>query len=194
MSPRGVAITGVRERLFEAAERLLAREGTAGLTSRAVTSEAGCAKGILHSHFDDLDDFVAQLVVHRLQQVAETVGDLPARAGRGSVGENLTEAAVVLLDAPGGPALAALALTRPGAAARIRDAWQHSASGFDTFEGSLTAYLQAEQRLGRVPADQDCAALALAVTGTTHHLLMTTWHDSADPHERIRQVVRALLP
>jgi AcrR family transcriptional regulator len=194
MSPRGVAITGVRERLFEAAERILAREGPSGLTSRAITGEAGCAKGVLHSHFADLDDFVAQLVVHRFELVIRTVGDLSARAGQGSVGGNLAEAAVVLLDAPGGPALAAIALTRPGAAARIRDIWQQSPSGFDTFEGTLAAYLQAEQRLGRVPAGQDCAAVALALTGTIHHLLMTTWHGSADPHERIRSVVRALLP
>lgn len=43
--PTGVAIRDVREQLFAAAERVLLRDGPSALTSRAVTSEAGCAKG-----------------------------------------------------------------------------------------------------------------------------------------------------
>ncbi|PYC83204.1 TetR family transcriptional regulator [Streptomyces tateyamensis] len=192
MSPRGVAIAGVRERLFDAAERILGRDGPGALTSRAVTSEAGCAKGILHSHFTDLDDFVAQLVLRRFQQLGEAVAALPALAGEGVVGEHLTAAALLLLDSPG-PALAALALTRPAASARIREAWERGAPSFDTFEDSLAAYLRAEQQLGRVPAARDCGALALAVAGTTHHLLMTAWPGGPEPRERIRQVVAALM-
>jgi AcrR family transcriptional regulator len=191
MSPRGVPITGVRERLFEAATRVLAREGPAGLTSRAVTAEADCAKGVLHSHFADLDDFVAQLVLLRFAQLGHAVAALPARAGTDTVSANLTAAAALLLGSPG-PALTALALSRPGAAARIRAAWEQGAPGFEAFEGSLTSYLQAEQRLGRVPATRDCAALALALTGTTHHLLMTTWPEGPDPLARIEHLIGTL--
>jgi AcrR family transcriptional regulator len=46
--PTGVAIRDVREQLFDAAERVLLRDGPAALTSRAVTDEAGVAKGVLH--------------------------------------------------------------------------------------------------------------------------------------------------
>ena len=53
--PTGVAHPRVREHLFEAAERVLLREGPSALTSRAVTTEAGCAKGVLHRHFADFD-------------------------------------------------------------------------------------------------------------------------------------------
>ena len=56
--PTGVAIRDVRQQLFAAAERVLLRDGPSGLTSRAVTAEAGCAKGVLHRHFADFPLFV----------------------------------------------------------------------------------------------------------------------------------------
>jgi AcrR family transcriptional regulator len=46
--PTGVAFSDARVRLFDAAERVLLRDGPNALTSRAVTTEAGCAKGVLH--------------------------------------------------------------------------------------------------------------------------------------------------
>jgi AcrR family transcriptional regulator len=41
--PTGVALRDAREQLFAAAERVLLRAGPNGLTSRAVTAEAGVA-------------------------------------------------------------------------------------------------------------------------------------------------------
>jgi hypothetical protein len=49
--PTGVALPDPREQLFAAAERILRRAGPQALTSRALTTEAGCAKGVLHRHF-----------------------------------------------------------------------------------------------------------------------------------------------
>ncbi|WP_037606888.1 TetR/AcrR family transcriptional regulator [Streptacidiphilus rugosus] len=193
MSPRGVAIPDARERLFAAAERVLAREGPAGLTNRAVTEEAGCAKGLLYNHFADLDDFVARLVLDRFERIAAQVGPLPEQAGRGDVRENLAEAALTLLGA-NGPAIAAAAVSRNGVAERVRQAWAEGAPGPGAVEDAMARYLAAEQRLGRIPADTDGAMLALALAGTVHHLLM---HDSAQPADRqalIRRLVAALVP
>lgn len=190
MSPRGVAVTNVRQRLFEAAERVLAREGPSGLTNRAITGEAGVAKGLLYNHFADLDEFVAELVLDRFRGIAEQLAALPAQAGRADVTANLTSAALTLLGSHG-PALAAVALTRPGAARRVRDAWEGGSPGLAVVEDSLTAYLEAEKRLGRVAADTDSAMLALAIAGTVHHLLMTG-SAAADPRARVERLVAAL--
>ncbi|WP_030240325.1 TetR/AcrR family transcriptional regulator [Streptomyces sp. NRRL S-350] len=191
MSPRGVAIPDVRERLFAAAERVLAREGPAGLTNRAVTEEADCAKGLLYNHFVDLDDFVAQLVLDRFERVAAEVAPLAGRAGQGDVRENLAGAALAMLGATG-PVVAAVALSRRGVAQQVRAAWQAGAPGPDAVEDTLTRYLEAEQRLGRVRADSDCAMLALALAGTAHHLLMHG-HRSADGPALVRRLVAALV-
>ncbi|MFV8127014.1 hypothetical protein [Streptomyces syringium] len=64
-----------------------------------------------------------------------------------------------------------LATTRPAAALRTREGFQSGAPAFDAIQQAFTAYLEAEQRGGRLPADADPATLALV--GTTHYLLMT---------------------
>lgn len=193
MSPRGVATPDVRERLFAAAERVLAREGTAGLTNRAVTEEAGCAKGLLYNHFADLDDFVAQLVLDRFERIAAEVRSLPERAGQGDVRENLTGAVRTLLGT-NGPAIAAAALTRHAVADRVRRAWAAGAPGPGAVEEAVARYVESEQRLGRIPTDADGPMLALALAGTAHHLLM---HGSLRPEEHarlVRRLVTALVP
>ncbi|MGC4893881.1 TetR/AcrR family transcriptional regulator [Micromonospora sp. DT31] len=55
-----------RQQLFDAATRVLTRGGVAALTSRAVTDEAGVAKGVLHRHFADFDAFLVDLVLERI--------------------------------------------------------------------------------------------------------------------------------
>ena len=90
--PTGVHIRDVREQLFAAAERVLLRDGPNGLTSRAVTTEAGCAKGVLHRHFTDFDAFLAELVYDRVTRIElESIG-LRAAVGTGTVADNVTEA------------------------------------------------------------------------------------------------------
>ena len=64
--PTGVAIRDARAQLFDAAERIMLRGGPNALTSRAVTTEAGVAKGVLHRHFADFDTFLAELVEDRI--------------------------------------------------------------------------------------------------------------------------------
>ncbi|MEU9115293.1 TetR/AcrR family transcriptional regulator [Streptomyces sp. NPDC048483] len=191
MSPRGVAIPDVRERLFAAAEQVLAREGPGGLTGRAITTEAGCAKGLLNTHFAGLDEFIAELCLDRFARTARAAGELPARAGKDTIAENLLSVALVLLDSAG-PAAASLALTRPAAFLRVREALEGGAPGFAAVEEAVAAYLRAEQRLGRLAPDADTGAIALALVGTVHHLLMTGWSGAPDPRTQAERLVAML--
>jgi len=191
MSPRGVAIPDARERLFAAAERVLAREGPGALTSRAITVEAGCAKGLLHTHFAGLDEFVAELVLDRFTRTAQQAEALPTRAGQGTVAENLGTVALALLDSSG-PTIASLAMTRPAASARVRQALEAGAPGFGATQEAITAYLDAEQRLGRLIEGTDSTTVALAVVGTVHHLLMTGWAGAPDSREQVKRLVAML--
>src|SRR6201985_2927506 len=68
--PTGVGIRDPRGQLFDAAERVLLRDGPAALTSRAVTAEAGVAKGVLHRHFADFDAFLTDLALDRAARIA----------------------------------------------------------------------------------------------------------------------------
>ena len=193
MSPRGVAIPDVRERLFAAAERVMARGGAAALTSRAVTGEAGCAKGLLHNHFRSLDQFLAEFALDRVGRVAERVGRLAGDTGRGVVHDNVLGAALALVDAPA-PMLAGLAATRPATFAYVRQAMDDGESTFRTIQRVITDYLESERLIGRLPAGTDTATTALALVGTVHHLLMTTVGDPKAVCRQIERLVALLVP
>ena len=111
--PTGVALRDARQQLFDAAERVLLRDGLSGLTSRAVTTEAGCAKGVLHRYFSDFDAFLADLVLDRTARVDGQAATLRDATGTGTVAGNLTRALQELF----GP-LAQVILGRPPTTAR----------------------------------------------------------------------------
>jgi AcrR family transcriptional regulator len=192
MSPRGVAIPGLRQQLFQATERVLVRDGPGGLSGRAITREAGCSTGLLYNHFGNLEDFLAEFAIERARLVVRNAEQLPGRAGTGTVESNLTEAAVSL---PGSnvPALASLMASRPALAPRVREAMDAGKTpGFDEIEQAFTAYLDAEKALGRIAADVDTEAFAQALVATVHHLLHEHGEGGPDPRARIRRVVAAL--
>ncbi|MBX7547924.1 TetR/AcrR family transcriptional regulator [Streptomyces sp. NPDC004232] len=192
MAPRGVATPDVREQLFAAAERVVERDGPGALTSRAVTTEAGCAKGLLHTHFAGMDEFVAELCVDRFARTAAKARSLSDRVGQGAVAQNLEAVALALFDS-GGPAISGLAMTRSGAALRIREALEGGAPGFDAIQKAVTGYLEAERRLGRVARTVDPDSAALALVGAAHHLLMTSRPGAPDPRPAMTRLVGALV-
>ncbi|TGB12343.1 TetR/AcrR family transcriptional regulator [Streptomyces sp. MZ04] len=187
-----MATPDVRERLFAAAERVVERGGPGALTSRAVTTEAGCAKGLLHVHFAGFDEFVAELCLDRFARTAVKAQALSGLAGQGTVARNLDGVALALFDS-GGPAISGLAMTRPAASLRIREALASGAPGFTAIQEAITGYLKAEQGLGRVAETIDPRTVALAIVGTAHHLLMTGWPGTPDPRPSMTRLVAALV-
>jgi AcrR family transcriptional regulator len=189
--PRGVAIPEVREQLFAAADRVLARSGPAALTTRAITKDAGVANGILHRHFRGLDAFLAEFAADRLAAIAGSAASLPGRAGTGSITDNLTDATLALFG-PGALALVNLVATRPELAAAMEHAGAAAGGGLGDVERHFTAYLDAEKQLGRVGAGADTATLAFTLLGAVHHLIITNPGGLPDLPQRIRRIVTAL--
>jgi AcrR family transcriptional regulator len=192
VSPRGVAIPEVREQLFRAADRLLARDGPAGMSTRAITSEAGVANGMLHRHFRDLDAFLAEFAADRLQAIAASGAALPARAGHGTVTGNLTDALLTLFSS-NALALMNLVATRPELGPAIEHATAAGTGGLGDVEEHVAAYLDAEKKLGRIAPDTDTQTHAFALLGSVHHLAMTSPAGLPDLPDRIRRIVTALV-
>jgi AcrR family transcriptional regulator len=191
--PRGVAIPELREQLFQAAERLLAREGPGSLSSRAITTEAGCAKGILHNHFADLDGFLAEFVLDRFRLAAQDAAKLPALAGQASVEKNLTEAAASLFGS-NALALAGVVMSRPSLMLRISEMSAHPGTPkLPDLERAFTAYLDAEKQLGRVAAHADTETIGQVLVATAHHLFITNRANAADLPSQLRRVVDVLV-
>jgi AcrR family transcriptional regulator len=189
--PTGVHLNNPRELLFEAAERVLGRDGASGVTSRAVTDEAGVAKGVMHRHFVDFDAFLAELILDRAAQLDATAGTLRDAVGTGTVVDNLA-AALTAVFTPLAVAMVALVIMREGMRALLRDA---GASRFPLIaEGSamVTPYLTEEQTLGRVAATADIAALSLTLIGSVH-LLFTDREGGAPGAEALHKVVVSVM-
>ena len=189
--PTGVAIRDVRQQLFAAAERVLLRDGPSGLTSRAVTTEAGCAKGVLHRHFADFDAFLAELVLDRIDQVGRQSAALLASAGTGTVTGNLTGA---LTDQFGSVAvkIVSLLIFRDDLRARLRETIPSGVPVATEVAAMVSAYLAAERDLGRIAAGADIGTLALTLIGTAH--LLAVDRESAQPDaEAVRTMVATVL-
>jgi AcrR family transcriptional regulator len=189
--PTGVALHDPRQQLFDAAERVLVRDGVTGLTSRAVTTEAGVAKGVLHRHFADFDTFLADLVLDRIAGVEAHSTALRDAAGTGTVPDNLTRALTTLFG-PVMVAIVVLVIARDELRTRLRAA---GAARFPLVgEGAamIAGYLNAERDLGRLAPDADVDTLAPTLIGAAH-LLFTERKGSPPEPEAVRKVVTTVL-
>ncbi|MEU0486025.1 TetR family transcriptional regulator [Streptosporangium sp. NPDC006013] len=168
--PTGVHIRDVRRQLFDAAERVLLQDGPNALTSRAVTTEADVAKGVLHRHFADFDAFLAELVRDRIARIDGQAAALRESAGTGTVAGNLTGALIDLFD-PVAVAIVSLVIFRDELRARLRHA--RPGPGIPVMTEAVTmiaCYLNDECELGRIAVDADVDALALSLIGAGHLL------------------------
>jgi AcrR family transcriptional regulator len=179
--PTGVHLRDVRQQLFDAAERVLLRDGPTGLTSRAVTDEAGCAKGVLHRHFTDFDAFLTDLVLDRAAQLETRADVLRESAGTGTVAGNLTSALTTVFG-PVPVAIIPLVTFRDELRARLRRAMP--GGGIAILAQATTAvaaYLTDERDLGRIAADADIESLTLSLVGGGHLLFADRDRDPGPP-------------
>lgn len=189
--PTGVHIRDARRQLFDAAERVLLRGGPNALTSRAVTDEAGVAKGVLHRHFADFDAFLAQLVLEHAARLDARTATLRKSAGTGTVAANLTELLVELFS-PVVLAIIPLITFRDELRGRLRQARPGGGVAIlaEATDG-IRAYLARERELGRIAADADVDALALSLVGGGH--LLFAGRDVAPGEAAVHQVVATVV-
>ncbi|OXM65965.1 TetR/AcrR family transcriptional regulator [Amycolatopsis vastitatis] len=166
--PTGVHLRDVRKQLFDAAARVLLRDGPNALTSRAVTAEADVAKGVLHRHFTDFDAFLAELVTDRITRLADQAALLQASAGTRTVAENLVDALTEVFN-PLSLALTSLVFSRD----ELRNRLRRTGDGLPLLVEAremLAGYLAAEREQGRIAVDADVDSLALSLIGAGHLL------------------------
>ncbi len=188
--PTGVALHDARAQLFAAAERVLVRDGAGGLTSRAVTKEAGVAKGVLHRHFTDFDDFLAELVRDRIARLGIEIDELREAAGSAPLVSNLAEALTGIFT-PVNLGLVGVVIARDELRSRLRATTPHGIPILTEAATGLSTYLAVEQGLGRIRADVDVRTVALPLIGTGH-LLFAGEHGGLPDASAIREIVEAI--
>ncbi|GAB2838912.1 TetR/AcrR family transcriptional regulator [Lentzea nigeriaca] len=187
--PTGVHLRDVREQLFDAAERLLVEGGPSALTSRAVTTEAGVAKGVLHRHFDDFDAFLAEFILDRVDQMDARAEALLRAAGTGSVVDNLAEAIAAVFGSAA-VAMVALVTFRDDLRRRLRETWPAGVPVLTEAAIMIKDYLERERELGRV-GDLDADSVAPMLIGTGH--LLFADRESPPQIDVVRRMVASVV-
>ena len=194
--PTGIALRDAREQLFDAAERVLLRDGANALTSRAVTAEAGCAKGVLHRHFADFDAFLAELVADRIARIDNQAAALRNSAGTGTVADNLIGALMDLFESVA-VAIVGLVISRDGLRAQLRQATPTGVPLLREAIAMIASYLTAERELGRIAVDADVDTLAPTLIGAGHLLFADrqgTPPEAGVVHKVVTTVTSGLVP
>ncbi|MFI1179776.1 TetR/AcrR family transcriptional regulator [Streptomyces sp. NPDC020799] len=189
--PTGVVLRDARRQLFDAAERILLQDGPSALTSRAVTTEAGCAKGVLHRHFTDFDDFLAELVLDRGARIETQAKALCDAAGTGTVADNLTGALTELFGSAA-VAIVALVTFRDELLTRLRRTTPAGIPLLAEATAMCASYLTAERGLGRIAAGADVGTLAPTLIGAGH-LLFADRKGTPPEAAAVGEVVTAIL-
>ena len=190
--PTGIALRDARGQLFDAAERVVLRGGPDALTSRAVTDEAGCAKGVLHRHFADFDAFLAELVLDRISRLDAQAAALRSLAGTGTVAGNLTGALTVLFGGSVAVGIVGLVISRDGLRARLRQAGLTGLPVLTEAAAMIASYLASERELGRIAADADVDTLAPTLIGAGH-LLFADRTGPPPETEAVHQMVTTVM-
>jgi AcrR family transcriptional regulator len=188
----------LREYLIATAARLIGQRGTGALTVRDIAREAQVADGVLYNYFEDKEDLLANALLAHVASVMGGAPSLLPEPGTGTLADNLrrfiagglevlirvTPAFAGLVTHPkvlvrfhamvgGNAAFGAEPPDRPpapgeegaGAAAdEDADAGQRNRGLPDM----LSAYLRAEQRIGRVAAGADVDAAVILIVGAIH--------------------------
>jgi AcrR family transcriptional regulator len=189
--PTGVALRDPHRQLFDAAARVLIRDGVTGLTSRSVTAEAGVAKGVLHRHFADFDAFLVALVLDRIAEVEAQAAALRDTAGTGTVADNLTRALSTLFE-PVMVSIVVLVIARDELRTRLRAAGTSRLPLVGEGTAMIAGYLTAEQRHDRIASDADVAVLAPTLIGAAH-LLFTERNGGPPEPAAVHKIVTTVL-
>lgn len=159
----------LREHLIATAERLIAEQGTAGLTVRAIARQAGVADGVLYNHFANKEELLAAALCAHVRTVERGLGELP-RPGTGTVEANLRAhlAYGLALHRAILPAFAGL-LAQPAVLTGFAELNKHEQNWRDR----LVAYLHAERDRGRLAANAQIDAAAAMIVGICHETTLS---------------------
>jgi AcrR family transcriptional regulator len=178
----------LRSMLIEHARALVARDGAAALTMRALATEAGCAVGLPYKVFADRREIVAAVVHADLERLGVAFDELLKRAGSRTVGTNLTWFATVLLDSPA-VALAQELLADETLRESVNTSAHDRGIGPAAFPRIVADYLAAEQRAGHVAPGVDTDAFGFLIASSLHNLLIA---GEAWPRPTRRELQRIL--
>lgn len=188
-----------QRKLIAATARLLQRDGLARVPTREIAREAGVTEGVIYHHFKDKAELLLAVVRESVGEFREVLANLPLQVGLQSVRENLERLALAHLEAQQriAPIVCSLFADQQ-LLERTREILGERKIGQHGFLETVTFYLQAEQRLGRVSTAVGAPAaaeilLAMGFHGAMLDRLLVRDPDPEAARQRVAASVQVLL-
>jgi len=190
----------LKERLIAATEKLLASQGLGCVSTRDIAKEANVAEGALYHHFGDKAELILSVVLQQVGDFPEVLQSLPLRIGENTVQKNLE---TVLESAFAfhhriAPLVCSLFADQE-LLAKVRGMMNERSMGPGRSVFAISAYLRAEQQLGRVSMSavpETVAELMLAVTfnrAMQDHFFLGGAEGDSKARRKLREAARALM-
>jgi AcrR family transcriptional regulator len=155
-----------RQQIIDAAVLVIGTKGLVGATTREIARAANCAEGTLYTHFPNKEALFLAALTASLPTFVEILEKQLARVGEGELATNLEQIAHAAIayyrqNIP----LASVFFADPGLLERYRATLRELDTGPHRTIARVTAYIQAEQRFGRVSREADAQTTALLLIG-----------------------------
>jgi AcrR family transcriptional regulator len=187
------------ERLLEAVEELMHSQGLARITTRDIARAAGLAEGTLYNHFEDKNEIFIAVLKRNVIEFSHVIQDLPLRVGQATVLDNLQTVAeaAASFHIKVVPLICSLFADRKLLTETGRRMHERRIGPERSLE-ALSAYIAAEQRLGRISAEVSAAAVANLILGTSFQMAVVDYLSGHTPDEqqakaRMRDAIQALV-
>ncbi len=184
-----------RDRILAAAVRVMRDKGLARATTKEIARAASLSEGSLYNYFASKEELFLAVLRQRPAKLFALVQALPGRAGTGTVGETLAEVARTALAFYGESIpMGASIFAEPDLLRRHRALLRERGAGPQRANEAVTAYLEAEQRLGRVSRDADPEAAAYLLLGAVYQ--RAYWRQflgQSEPPESEAQFVQGVV-
>jgi AcrR family transcriptional regulator len=163
---RQVPFKPARERILDAAARVMREKGLAKTTTKLIAAAADYSEATLYKHFADKQELFLAVLDERTPPVRID----PAAAGHGDLAANLAQLAEQLMNffAHTFP-IAASIFSSPELLVDHRQGVTSRGRGPRAPLVSVRSYLDAERDSGRLPADADTDTAAKLLIGAAFH-------------------------
>lgn len=150
-----------RNQIVAATEELLRTRGLSGVTTKHIAASVGCSEAAIYVHFKSRLDLLLSVLDESLPDMLEPFQTLNDSLGKRTPEENLESAVKGMLSFQQRviPMVAGL-FSEPEVLAGYRQALAKNKKGPHRVVATLTAYLESEQKLGRVDENIDSAMVA----------------------------------
>jgi len=158
------SLVNTRQHILEATERVIQSRGLAGATTKEIARAAGCAEGTLYKHFHDKEELFLAVIQEHLPDFVLKVNE--ENAGQRTLSANLQETALAAIRYYDQLIPLAVSLFADSELIDRHRKWmQAQNTGPQRIYERVAAYIEAEQRLGRIDSTLDAFSAASLLLG-----------------------------